>query len=216
LFQHNFQHCVSASVPALCFSICNNTVFQQLFQHCVSANVTALCFSCYSTVFQHVCFTVFQLLCSSICVPASVFHLCFSFCVQHLCSSICVSASVLFSLCSALCFSCYSTVFQLFQHCVSASVFQHLCSSICISASVFQLCFSTVFQLCYNTVLQLLFQLSFSGACCLLHSFTSCCPFQGIHFLTGSPPFTLSSPWDKRQPSLASLSASLFESLRIW
>jgi len=48
-----------------------------------------------------------------------------------------------------------------------------------------------------------------------LQSFTRCCPFQGIQIFIGSPSFMLSSPWAKRQPLLAKVSASLFESLSI-
>jgi hypothetical protein len=75
---------------------------------------------------------VFQHLCSSICVSASV-SICVSASVfQHLCSSIYVSASV------SICVSAFVFQHLRFSICVSASVFQHLCSSICVLASVVQ------------------------------------------------------------------------------
>jgi hypothetical protein len=120
----------SSSVSALCFCTCDPTfVFQHscssicvlasMFQHllCVlhnqpiaindnldhlrqllcSSSVSALCFSiCVPAfVFQHLCFSIYVLasmfqhvlaLCFSICVPTFVFH--------HLCFSICVLASM--------------------------------------------------------------------------------------------------------------------------
>jgi hypothetical protein len=112
LFQHSFQHCVSA-------------------QRCVSAYVTLLCFSCYSTVFQH----KFQL-----CFSIVFLHLCFSICqLQHLCSSICDSASVFQFLFQQHCvpaFLCFSICVPafVFQHLCSSICVQH--SSFYVPASL--------------------------------------------------------------------------------
>jgi hypothetical protein len=96
---------------------------------------------------------VYQHLCSSICVPASMF--------QHLCSSTCVPAFVFQHLCSSILCSSICVPASMFQHlcsstCVPTFVFQHLCSSICVSASVFQHLFQhCVFSVSYSPVFQL-------------------------------------------------------------
>ena len=76
---------------------------------CSSICIPAFVFQlCFSSVFQH--------LCVSICVPTFVFQLCFSTVFQHLCTSICVPSSVIQLLCSSS---------------ISSSVYHHLCSSTC-------------------------------------------------------------------------------------
>jgi hypothetical protein len=172
--------CVSASVlQHLCSSICVSASMCQPLRLCFSFYVPASlvrvdildcsitdCHQWHSlTVFVISCVaafvSVFQQLCSSICVLASVFqHLCFSICLlasmfQHLCSSTCVcsisnrlpSMTILDPI---FVISCVAAFVSVFQHlcanicdCVSASMFQHLlyqhlCSSTCAPAFVFQ------------------------------------------------------------------------------
>jgi hypothetical protein len=123
------QRCVPASAfQHLCSSICVSASVCQHLRLCFSFYVPAPlvrvdildcsitdCHQWHSlTVFVISCVaafvSVFQQLCSSICVSASV--------LQHLCFSIYVSASVLQHLC--------------FSICLLASMFQHLCSSTCV------------------------------------------------------------------------------------
>jgi hypothetical protein len=181
------QRCVPASAfQHLCSSICVSASVCQHLRLCFSFYVPASlvrvdildcsitdCHQWHSlTVFVISCVaafvSVFQQLCSSICVSASVLqHLCFSIYVsasvfQHLCFSICLLASMFQHLCSSTCVCsisnrlpsmtildpicvifCVAAFVSLFQHCVSTSVYQHLCSSTCVPAFVFQhLCFS--------------------------------------------------------------------------
>jgi hypothetical protein len=146
----------------LCSSICVIRVPASVFQHsCSSTCVFSIRVpASVSFVFQHLCSSirvpasVFQHSCSSICVPAFVFqHLCFSTLrFQHLCSSICVSA--LYLICSSISCACSitnrlpsMTILDRFRHllccsicvCVSASVYQHLRLCVPASAIVFQL-----------------------------------------------------------------------------
>jgi hypothetical protein len=185
------QRCVPASAfQHLCSSICVSASVCQHLRLCFSFYVPASlvrvdildcsitdCHQWHSlTVFVISCVaafvSVFQQLCSSICVSASVLqHLCFSIYVsasvfQHLCFSICLLASMFQHLCSSTCVCSISNrlpsmtildpVFVI--SCVAAfvSVFQHLCANICdsstcvlcVSASVFQLLCSSVSCAC--------------------------------------------------------------------
>ena len=147
LFQHSFQHCVSAQrcvsayVSTLCFNNCSNLVFQHMYHYCVS-DVATLCFSISSSICVPA--SVFQHLCSIICVSASVF--------QHLCSIICVLASMFQHLLCVLHnqpisindnlnhlrqLLCSSSISALCFCICDPFVFQHLCSSICVPTSVF-------------------------------------------------------------------------------
>jgi hypothetical protein len=123
------QRCVPASAfQHLCSIICVSASVCQHLRLCFSFYVPAPLVrvdildcsitDCHQwpslTVFVISCVaafvSVFQQLCSSICVSASV--------LQHLCFSIYVSASVFQHLC--------------FSICLLASMFQHLCSSTCV------------------------------------------------------------------------------------
>jgi hypothetical protein len=184
------QRCVPASAfQHLCSSICVSASVCQHLRLCFSFYVPASlvrvdildcsitdCHQWHSlTVFVISCVaafvSVFQQLCSSICVSASVLqHLCFSIYVsasvfQHLCFSICLLASMFQHLCSSTCvcsisnrlpsmtildpvfvISCVAAFVSVFSICVPTSrlcsACSSMCFSICVPASVFHLCSS--------------------------------------------------------------------------